>query len=76
MADDDDDFRDDPISTIDMKARSLLQSTRITANEHAQTHLLSFLKECAARNTNNFAAIVDQLTVEEAVVVRAAVQST
>ncbi|KAH7105023.1 ARM repeat-containing protein [Auriculariales sp. MPI-PUGE-AT-0066] len=56
---DDEDFADDPISQIDMKA-----------------HLITFLKECAARNTNNFNAIVDgQLKLEETLVIHHALQS-
>jgi len=35
-----------------------------------KAHLLSFFKECAARNSNNFSAIVDQLMPEEILVVR------
>lgn len=38
-----------------------------------QAHLLGFLKECAARNTGNFSAVVEQLNPEEIVVVRKAV---
>ena len=30
---------------------------------------MNFFKECAARNANNFAANVDQLSADEAVVV-------
>ena len=73
----DDDFRDDPISNIDLKARIciLCQNKKLTFVTRYQEHLISFLKECAARNTNNFAAVVDQLKVEEAVVVRAAISS-
>jgi len=41
-----------------------------------QAHLLSFFKECAARNTNNFSGVVDQLTVEEIVVVRQIIAAT
>ncbi|OCH92992.1 ARM repeat-containing protein [Obba rivulosa] len=33
-------------------------------------HILSFLRECAARNINNFSAVVGQLSPEEALVVR------
>ncbi|CDO77258.1 hypothetical protein BN946_scf184753.g8 [Trametes cinnabarina] len=54
--DDDEDLKNDPVSTMDMQA-----------------HLVSFLKECAARNTNNFSAIVDQLNPDEILVVRKAV---
>ncbi|KAK2464757.1 hypothetical protein APHAL10511_003175 [Amanita phalloides] len=39
-----------------------------------QAHLASFIKECAARNTNNFASIVDQLSTEEMLVIRGVVQ--
>ncbi|KAI8980578.1 ARM repeat-containing protein [Trametes punicea] len=53
---DDEDLRNDPVSTMDMQA-----------------HLVSFLRECAARNTNNFSAVVDQLNPEEIIVVRKAV---
>ncbi|KAG5644159.1 hypothetical protein DXG03_009054 [Asterophora parasitica] len=35
-----------------------------------QAHLISFFRECAARNTSNFSALVDQLNVEETLVVR------
>ncbi|KAI0325407.1 ARM repeat-containing protein [Cubamyces sp. BRFM 1775] len=55
---DDEDLKNDPVSTMDMQA-----------------HLLSFLKECAARNTNNFSAVVDQLNPEEIIVVRKAVSN-
>ncbi|KZV81039.1 ARM repeat-containing protein [Exidia glandulosa HHB12029] len=76
---DDDDFRDDPIASIDMKARLCPlahdKSLPLFRCSSLQEHLISFLKECAARNTNNFAAVVDQLKVEEAVVVRAAISS-
>ncbi|KAL7284955.1 hypothetical protein ACG7TL_000044 [Trametes sanguinea] len=53
---DDEDLKNDPVSTMDMQA-----------------HLVSFLKECAARNTNHFSAVVDQLNPEEILVVRKAV---
>lgn len=35
-----------------------------------QAHLINFLRDCAARNTNNFSAIVDRMTAEEMLVVR------
>ncbi|KAJ7724258.1 ARM repeat-containing protein [Mycena metata] len=35
-----------------------------------QEHLLSFFRECAARNTGSFSAVVDQMNVEEMLVVR------
>ncbi|KAI0354778.1 ARM repeat-containing protein [Trametes cingulata] len=53
---DDEDLKNDPVSTMDMQA-----------------HLVSFFKECAARNTGNFSAVVEQLNPEEIVVVRKAV---
>ncbi|KAF8899297.1 armadillo-type protein [Infundibulicybe gibba] len=39
-----------------------------------QAHLVSFFRECAARNTGNFAAVVEQLSAEEMVVIRQAVK--
>jgi len=36
----------------------------------SKSHLFSFLRECAARNLNNFAAAVDELSPEEMLVVR------
>jgi hypothetical protein len=36
----------------------------------SKAHLLSFLRECAARNLNNFTAAVDELSPEEMLVVR------
>ncbi|KAF8079173.1 armadillo-type protein [Lyophyllum atratum] len=39
-----------------------------------QAHIISFFRECAARNTNNFSALVGQLSVEETLVVRHVVQ--
>ncbi|KAF8963883.1 armadillo-type protein [Flammula alnicola] len=35
-----------------------------------QANLFAFLRECAARNTNNFTAVVEQLSPEEMLVVR------
>ncbi|KAJ3786679.1 ARM repeat-containing protein [Lentinula aff. detonsa] len=35
-----------------------------------QAHLVSFFRECAARNTNHFSSVVDQLSAEEMLVVR------
>lgn len=35
-----------------------------------QEHIIAFFKDCAARNVNNFAANVDQLSTEEILVVR------
>ncbi|KAF8641001.1 hypothetical protein AX17_000646 [Amanita inopinata Kibby_2008] len=39
-----------------------------------QTHLATFIKECATRNTNRFSSVVDQLNAEEALVIRQIVQ--
>ncbi|KAG2358745.1 ARM repeat-containing protein [Suillus spraguei] len=38
-----------------------------------QTHLVSFFKECASHNVNNFSANIDQLSAEEIMVVRHAI---
>ncbi|KAF8346879.1 armadillo-type protein [Amanita rubescens] len=43
-------------------------------NMDIQAHLANFIKECAARNTNNFASIVEQLNAEEMLVIRGVVQ--
>ncbi|TFY55031.1 hypothetical protein EVJ58_g8505 [Rhodofomes roseus] len=40
-----------------------------------KAHLLSFFKDCAAHNTNNFSAAVDQLLADEIVVVQQVVSS-
>ncbi|KAJ2991516.1 hypothetical protein NUW54_g8173 [Trametes sanguinea] len=53
-----------------------LSSTRLSSWPTCQFSAAldsSFLKECAARNTNNFSAVVDQLNPEEILVVRKAV---
>ncbi|KAJ7610789.1 armadillo-type protein [Roridomyces roridus] len=56
--DDDEDLKNDVVSTMDMQA-----------------HLLSFFRECAARNTGNFSAVVDQMSAEEMLVVRQVVST-
>ena len=38
-----------------------------------QTHLITFFKECAARNTGNFSAVVQQLSPDEINVMQKAV---
>lgn len=38
--------------------------------DNMQEHIVTFFKDCAARNVNNFAANVDQLSAEEILVVR------
>ncbi|KAJ7459076.1 armadillo-type protein [Mycena galericulata] len=40
-----------------------------------QAHLLSFFRECAARNTSNFSAVVNQMSAEEMLVVRRVVSA-
>lgn len=35
-----------------------------------QAHLVSFLRECAAHNTSDFASVVGQLSAEEMLVVK------
>ncbi|KZT73366.1 ARM repeat-containing protein [Daedalea quercina L-15889] len=40
-----------------------------------KAHLLSFFKDCASHNTNNFSAAVDQLSADEIAVVRQIVSS-
>ncbi|PIL31196.1 hypothetical protein GSI_05894 [Ganoderma sinense ZZ0214-1] len=53
---DDEDLKNDPVSTMDMQACVL---------PFHSAHLLGFFKECAARNTGRFSAAVQQLTPEE-----------
>lgn len=69
---DDEDLKNDPISQIDMKVNVLL--TRVDRDDAdadaLQEHIITFFKDCAARNVNNFAANVDQLSTEEILVVR------
>lgn len=38
--------------------------------DNVQEHIVTFFKDCAATNVNNFAANVDQLSAEEILVVR------
>ncbi|KAJ7754965.1 armadillo-type protein [Mycena maculata] len=40
-----------------------------------QAHLFSFFRECVARNTGNFSAVVDQMNAEEILVVRRVVSA-
>ncbi|KAL0951964.1 hypothetical protein HGRIS_008615 [Hohenbuehelia grisea] len=54
---DDEDLKNDEISTMDL-----------------QNHLLTFFKACAAQNTSNFAATVQQMSVEEIAVIQRLVQ--
>ncbi|KIK67465.1 hypothetical protein GYMLUDRAFT_69648 [Collybiopsis luxurians FD-317 M1] len=66
MAFDNDDILDDS-DDEDLKGDPISQIDM-------QEHLVSFLKECAARNTNQFASVVDQLSAEETLVVRRIVE--
>jgi hypothetical protein len=67
---DDEDLQNDPVSQIDMQVRLIL-SLRSESAEFwgRQAHLVGFFRECAARNTSNFSAIVEQLNVEEMLVI-------
>lgn len=71
---DDEDLRDDPISKMDMQVClcSLSFTLQILMQKPygMKSHLQTFFRECAARNTNHFTAVADQLTVEESVVLR------
>lgn len=50
--------------TIDLEILAMVNS------QYFQTHLISFLRECANHNTNDFGLLVDQLSPEEMLVVR------
>jgi len=65
MAFDNDDILDDS-DDEDLKSDPVSQMDM-------QTHLITFLQECAAHNTNNFAGVVGQLSAEEMMVVQQAV---
>ena len=71
---DDEDLKNDPVSTMDMRVRPNSCHVDVLfwmlTRCDLQAHLLSFLRECAARNTNNFSAVVEQLSPEETVVIR------
>ncbi|KAF8832761.1 hypothetical protein HHX47_DHR1001493 [Lentinula edodes] len=68
MAFDNDDILDDS-DDEDLKGDPISQIDM-------QGHLVSFLRECAARNTNHFSSVVDQLSAEETLVVRQIVEHT
>ncbi|KAG6885829.1 hypothetical protein C0993_009221 [Termitomyces sp. T159_Od127] len=72
--DDDDAFKDDPVVKMDMQVRSSESWDYLMLVFNGffvvQEHLVSFLRECAARNTNDFSALVGQLNVEEAFVLQ------
>ena len=67
-------LKDDPIWQIDIQVRNSIDPYSFIHWPYwylsIQAHLLSFFKECAARNTNNFSGMVDQLSTEEITVVR------
>jgi hypothetical protein len=65
---DDEDLKSDPISQMDMQVRLMMPHSTMTKH-FQQSHLMNFLRECAARNTNNFSVVVGQLTAEEMLVV-------
>jgi len=66
MAFDNDDILDDS-DDEDLKGDPISQMDM-------QGHLVTFFRECAARNTNQFSSIVDQLSAEETLVVRSIVE--
>lgn len=69
--DDDEDLKNDPISQIDMTVCRTRNATFAQTDlSTLQNHLIAFFKECASRNTNNFAAIFDQLTIEESLILK------
>jgi importin-9 len=70
---DDEDLKNDPISQMDMQVRSWVIFWGFgycILTFYQQSHLVSFFKECGARNTGNFSAVVEKLTPEETMVVR------
>lgn len=71
---DDEDLKNDPVSQMDMQVsvQTLLRTYGFWCVVFfvSKAHLLSFLRECAARNLNNFTAAVDELSPEEMLVVR------
>lgn len=67
---DDEDLRNDPVSQMDMQVGVVYIGNLHLLNAIFKAHLMSFLRECAAHNTNNFSAIVDQLSPEEMFVIR------
>lgn len=70
--DDDEDLKNDPISQMDMQVRRH-SSARNFSLIVLQSHLVSFLRDCAQHNTSNFSQLVSQLTPEEQAVVQRAV---
>lgn len=67
---DDEDLKDDPISQMDMQVSNISKGSILFYELTAwQAHIVTFMRECAARNTNNFQALVGELTTEETVVI-------
>lgn len=73
---DDEDLKSDPISQIDMAVRQACNARPFACiNSVAlQSHLITFFKECASRNTNNFSAVFDQLTIEESLILKQVIE--
>ena len=69
---DDEDMKNDPVSQMDMNVciSSFVSYLLWTNILLFQAHLLSFFRECAAKNLGNFNAIVEQMTAEELAVVQ------
>lgn len=67
---DDEDLKNDPVSQMDMQVSCIYQCRPTFWLSITQAHLLSFIRESAAHNYNNFASLVDQLSPEEILVVR------
>ena len=72
---DDEDLKNDPVSQLDMQVCSWVFQQLLT-DILFKTLLLSFLRECASHNTNDFGLLVDQLSPEEMLVVRQAVNGS
>ena len=72
---DDEDLQNDPVSHLDMQVgnKSILGFSALLTDIIYKTLLLSFLRECASHNTNDFHLLVDELSPEEMLVVRQAV---
>lgn len=71
---DDEDLKNDDISTLDLQVSFIFCRRSKSLNKSMQAHLKTFFTECAARNTNNFSAMVDQMTPDEIRVVRRLVE--
>ena len=75
---DDEDLKNDPVSQLDMQVgnKSILGFSVLLTDIIFKALLLSFLRECASHNTNDFGLLVDQLSPEEMLVVRQAVNGS